>query len=124
MHQAPDVLNYRTGHRGPEVKPGMCLAIEPMLVRGGLETKVLDDDWTVVTVDGARASQWEHSVAVHHGRHLGAHRATTGERRALPRSAWSRPRSFLACARAARGAAGPGESVGNLTKRLTPMISL
>lgn len=67
MHQAPDVLNYRTGHRGPRVKPGMCLAIEPMLVRGGLETKVLEDDWTVVTVDGARASQWEHSVAVHMG---------------------------------------------------------
>ena len=67
MHQAPDVLNYRTGHRGPRIKPGMCLAIEPMLVRGGLETKVLQDDWTVVTVDGARASQWEHSVAVHMG---------------------------------------------------------
>lgn len=67
MHQAPDVLNYRTGHRGPRVKPGMCLAIEPMLVRGDLETKVLEDDWTVVTVDGARASQWEHSVAVHMG---------------------------------------------------------
>lgn len=67
MHQAPDVLNYRTGHRGARVKPGMCLAIEPMLVRGDLETKVLEDDWTVVTVDGARASQWEHSVAVHLG---------------------------------------------------------
>lgn len=67
MHQAPDVLNYRTGHRGPRVKPGLCLAIEPMLVRGSLETKVLEDDWTVVTVDGARASQWEHTVAVHLG---------------------------------------------------------
>lgn len=67
MHQAPDVLNYRTGHRGPRVKPGMCLAIEPMLVRGGIETRVLDDDWTVVTTDGANASQWEHTVAVHLG---------------------------------------------------------
>jgi methionyl aminopeptidase len=67
MHQAPDVLNYRTGHRGARIKPGMCLAIEPMLVRGGLETKILEDDWTVVTVDGARASQWEHSVAIHLG---------------------------------------------------------
>lgn len=67
MHQAPDVLNYRTGHRGPRVKPGMCLAIEPMLVRGGIETRVLDDDWTVVTTDGSRASQWEHTVAVHLG---------------------------------------------------------
>lgn len=67
MHQAPDVLNYRTGHRGPKVRPGLCLAIEPMLVRGGIETAVLADDWTVVTTDGARASQWEHSVAVHEG---------------------------------------------------------
>lgn len=67
MHQAPDVLNYRSSHRGPKVRPGLCLAIEPMLVQGGLETAVLDDDWTVVTTDGKRASQWEHSVAVHDG---------------------------------------------------------
>jgi methionyl aminopeptidase len=67
MHQAPDVLNYRSSNRGPKVRAGLCLAIEPMLVQGGLETAVLDDDWTVVTVDGKRASQWEHSVAVHDG---------------------------------------------------------
>ncbi|MCO1339118.1 type I methionyl aminopeptidase [Kocuria polaris] len=64
MHMPPDVLNYRSGHRGPRVKPGMCLAIEPMLVRGGIETAVLEDDWTIVTTDRSRASQWEHSVAV------------------------------------------------------------
>ncbi|MBG6226189.1 methionyl aminopeptidase [Arthrobacter sp. CAN_A2] len=67
MHQAPDVLNFRSTNRGPKVRPGLCLAIEPMLVQGGLETAVLDDDWTVVTTDGKRASQWEHSVAVHDG---------------------------------------------------------
>ncbi|MHA7143362.1 type I methionyl aminopeptidase [Arthrobacter sp. TmT3-37] len=67
MHQAPDVLNYRSSNRGPKVRPGLCLAIEPMLVQGELETAVLDDDWTVVTTDGRRASQWEHSVAVHDG---------------------------------------------------------
>ncbi|WP_104166357.1 type I methionyl aminopeptidase [Arthrobacter sp. SX1312] len=67
MHQAPDVLNFRSANRGPKVRPGLCLAIEPMLVQGGLETAVLDDDWTVVTTDGKRASQWEHSVAVHDG---------------------------------------------------------
>ncbi len=67
MHQAPDVLNYRSTHRGPKVRPGLCLAIEPMLVQGGLETAVLEDDWTVITTDGKRASQWEHSVAVHDG---------------------------------------------------------
>ncbi len=67
MHMAPDVLNYRSSHRGPKIRPGLCLAIEPMLVRGRLDTKVLPDDWTVVTADAARAAHWEHSVAVHEG---------------------------------------------------------
>lgn len=65
MHQAPDVFNYRSGMRGPRIKAGMVLAIEPMLVRGGIDTRTLSDDWTVVTVDGSNASQWEHSVARH-----------------------------------------------------------
>lgn len=65
MHQAPDVFNYRSGLRGPRIKAGMVLAIEPMLVRGEIATKTLDDDWTVVTLDGSNASQWEHSVARH-----------------------------------------------------------
>lgn len=65
MHQAPDVFNYRSGLRGPRIKAGMVLAIEPMLVRGDIATKTLDDDWTVVTLDGSNASQWEHSVARH-----------------------------------------------------------
>jgi len=64
MHQAPDVLNYRTRDRGPRLKPGMCLAVEPMLVRGARTTQVLEDDWTVVTDDGSRAAHWEHSVAL------------------------------------------------------------
>lgn len=67
MHMPPDVFNYRTGHRGPAVRPGLALAIEPMLVRGGIDTRVLADDWTVVTQDGGRASQWEHSVCRHAG---------------------------------------------------------
>ena len=67
MHQAPDVFNYRSGMRGPRIKAGMVLAIEPMLVRGSIETQTLEDDWTVVTTDGANASQWEHSVARHTG---------------------------------------------------------
>lgn len=67
MHLPPDVFNYRTGHRGPKIRPGLALAIEPMLVRGSIDTKVLADDWTVVTLDGARASQWEHSVCRHDG---------------------------------------------------------
>lgn len=67
MHQPPDVLNYRTRDRGPRVRPGLCVAIEPMVVRGQRFTQVLDDDWTVVTVDGSRASHWEHTVAVGEG---------------------------------------------------------
>lgn len=65
MHQAPEVLNYRTHGRQPKVKPGMCLAIEPMFVVGTGESSVLEDDWTVVTADGSRAAHWEHSIAIH-----------------------------------------------------------
>lgn len=64
MHQPPDVLNYRTRERGPRLRPGLCVAIEPMLTRGSRATRVLGDDWTVVTQDGLRAAHWEHTVAV------------------------------------------------------------
>ena len=67
MHMAPEVLNYRARSNGPKIKPGMCLAIEPMLTTGGADTHTLADDWTVVTADGSRASHWEHSVARHDG---------------------------------------------------------
>jgi len=64
MHQPPDVLNYRARARGARVRPGLCVAVEPMLTRGTHATQVLDDDWTVVTDDGSRAAHWEHTVAV------------------------------------------------------------
>ena len=64
MHQDPHVLNYRTRDRGPRLRPGICLAVEPMLTAGDAATKVLDDEWTVSTVDGQRAAHWEHSVAL------------------------------------------------------------
>ncbi|MCD1286950.1 MULTISPECIES: type I methionyl aminopeptidase [unclassified Brevibacterium] len=67
MHMTPEVLNYRAKSNGPKIKPGMCLAIEPMLTAGGSETVTLADDWTAVTADGSRASHWEHSVARHDG---------------------------------------------------------
>jgi len=67
MHQEPDVLNYRVRGRLPKVQPGMCLAIEPMFVRGTGASRTLDDDWTVVSADGSRAAHWEHSVAIHEG---------------------------------------------------------
>ncbi|WNM24036.1 type I methionyl aminopeptidase [Demequina capsici] len=65
MHQAPDVLNYRTRGRLAKVRPGMCVAIEPMFVVGTSDSAVLEDDWTVVSADGSRAAHWEHSIAVH-----------------------------------------------------------
>ena len=67
MHQDPHVLNYRTRDKGPRMKPGLCLAIEPMLTAGDPSTRVLADDWTVVTQDGRRAAHWEHSAALHDG---------------------------------------------------------
>lgn len=65
MHEGPTVFNYRVADLGPEVKPGLCLAIEPMVVTGSEATFVEEDDWTVATVDGGDGSHWEHSVAVH-----------------------------------------------------------
>lgn len=67
MHEGPTVFNYRVDDLGPEVRPGLCLAIEPMVTAGSEATFVEDDDWTVTTVDGSDGSHWEHSVAVHDG---------------------------------------------------------
>jgi methionyl aminopeptidase len=67
MHEAPSVFNYRTPDPGAEVKPGLVMAIEPMVTAGGEATFIEDDDWTVSTIDGSDGSHWEHSVAVHDG---------------------------------------------------------
>jgi methionyl aminopeptidase len=64
MHQDPQVPNYRVRDRGPTVRSGVTVAIEPMVTLGSPETRVLGDDWTVVTTDGSRAAHWENSVAV------------------------------------------------------------
>jgi methionyl aminopeptidase len=64
LHQDPNVLNYRTRERGPRLRPGICLAIEPMLTGGSPQTATLDDEWTVVTRHGERAAHWEHTVAL------------------------------------------------------------
>jgi len=65
MHEAPPVFNYRVRAKGPDVKPGLVVAIEPMVTLGSIETFVREDDWTVATDDGSVAAHWEHSVAVH-----------------------------------------------------------
>jgi len=67
MHEPPSVFNYRVSDPGPEVRPGLVLAIEPMVVAGSDQTFVEDDGWTVSTVDRSAGSHWEHSVAVHDG---------------------------------------------------------
>jgi len=67
MHELPSVFNYRVADDGAEVRPGLAIAIEPMVVAGDQRTFVEDDDWTVTTVDGTAGSHWEHSVAVHDG---------------------------------------------------------
>ncbi|ROS76800.1 type I methionyl aminopeptidase [Cellulomonas sp. PhB143] len=64
MHQPPDVPNYRAGGRGLRLRPGLCVAVEPMVTRGSATTRTLADDWTAVTTDGSRAAHWEHSVAL------------------------------------------------------------
>lgn len=64
MHMDPQVPNYAVTSQGPTVPSGATLAIEPMVTLGTIETRTLDDDWTVVTTDGSRAAHWEHTVAV------------------------------------------------------------
>ena len=64
MHQDPQVPNYRTGSRGPELQPGICLAIEPMFTLGSGDVYVEADGWTVATADDALAAHFEHTIAV------------------------------------------------------------
>jgi methionyl aminopeptidase len=64
MHMEPHILNYGSPGRGPVLRPGMALAIEPMVTLGSPDVGVLADAWTVVTIDGGWAAHWEHTVAV------------------------------------------------------------
>jgi methionyl aminopeptidase len=63
MHMDPFLPNEGSPGRGPYLAPGSVLAIEPMLTLGTTKTRVLDDEWTVITTDGSRAAHWEHTVA-------------------------------------------------------------
>ncbi|MEF2969032.1 type I methionyl aminopeptidase [Paenibacillus sp. M1] len=64
LHEEPQIPNYGMPDRGPRLKPGMVLAIEPMVNAGKRYVKTLEDDWTVVTVDGSLCAHFEHTVAV------------------------------------------------------------
>jgi methionyl aminopeptidase len=64
MHELPQVPNYGRPGTGNQLKPGYVIAIEPMVNAGRAETRVLDDDWTVVTADGKLSCYFEHTVAI------------------------------------------------------------
>jgi methionyl aminopeptidase len=64
MHEDPQVPNFVSTHRGPELKEGMTLAIEPMITAGAPEVYIHDDDWSISSADGSLAAHFEHTVAV------------------------------------------------------------
>jgi methionyl aminopeptidase len=67
MHEDPQIPNYRQGKQGPQLKPGMTLALEPMVNEGVAETRVLRDKWTVVTKDGKLSAHFEHTIVLTDG---------------------------------------------------------
>ncbi|HNZ29270.1 MAG TPA: type I methionyl aminopeptidase [Candidatus Goldiibacteriota bacterium] len=64
VHEEPMIPNFGKPGQGPLIQPGMVLAIEPMVNAGSYEVATLDDEWTVVTMDGAVSAHFEHTVAV------------------------------------------------------------
>ena len=64
LHEDPQIPNFGKSEQGPRLKPGMVLAIEPMVNVGGSETVVKEDHWTAVTADGSLSAHFEHTVAV------------------------------------------------------------
>jgi methionyl aminopeptidase len=64
LHEEPQIPNYGTPGTGMKLRPGMVLAIEPMVNAGTWEVETLEDDWTAVTLDGRLSSHWEHTILV------------------------------------------------------------
>jgi methionyl aminopeptidase len=64
LHEDPQIPHYGPPNKGPRLKPGMVLAIEPMVNAGSQYVKTLADDWTVVTVDGRMCAHFEHTIAI------------------------------------------------------------
>lgn len=64
LHEDPQVPNHGRAGRGPKLAVGLVLAVEPMFNLGTEETATLEDEWTVVTADGALSAHWEHTVAI------------------------------------------------------------
>ncbi len=64
MHEEPQIPNYGPAGKGPRLREGMALAIEPMVNIGTHRVKVLEDDWTVITSDGKNSAHYEHTIAI------------------------------------------------------------
>lgn len=64
LHEEPQIPNFRQRRRGPKLQPGMVLAIEPMVNIGRCDVRWLDDDWTVVTMDGSLSAHYENTVLI------------------------------------------------------------
>ena len=64
LHEDPPVLNYVQNGKGPKIKPGLVIAIEPMINLGTEKVKILSDGWTVVTLDGRPSAHFEHTIAI------------------------------------------------------------
>ena len=64
FHEPPEVLHYGTPHQGLMLQPGMVFTIEPMINEGAAAIKLLENNWTVETLDGKLSAQWEHTVVV------------------------------------------------------------
>lgn len=67
LHEAPEVPNYTRPRKGPRLKAGMTIAVEPMINIGTYEVEWLDDDWTVVTADGELSSHYENTILITEG---------------------------------------------------------
>lgn len=67
VHEEPEICNYDTGSRGPLLRPGMVIAVEPMVSAGDWEIDILDDDWTVVMADGSMSAHYENTILITEG---------------------------------------------------------
>lgn len=68
LHEPPQIPNYGRPHRGPRLRKGMTIAIEPMVNMGGWEVQTLEDEWTVTTLDGLPSAHFEHTIAITDGK--------------------------------------------------------
>lgn len=64
LHEAPQIPNYKPMGRGPKLRPGMTLAIEPMVNEGRFDVRTLNDNWTVVTLDGTLSAHYENTIVI------------------------------------------------------------